>query len=229
MWRTEPGLCPTLSSFEPRSRLDWVLTFRKGASRRGKLVSLRSMGLSQVFFYELINPIQHKPTSKNLLRETDSSAMTTFLTVREQFFMEKTLLFLKGFETIDENFRNKFDKVIANQNYKKDLEERLIIALDRFDQLAKADALFKVFVAHINKEINRQEFLEYLYVLDKIDLHSIEKFKKFYVSREEVTNNSSLNSFAFVGLLTLVTRCDVTVFGKNEFGSKFLKILGLVT
>jgi hypothetical protein len=173
--------------------------------------------------------IQDTPTSKTLLQELDYSTMTTFLTVREQFFMEKTLLFLKGFETIDENFRNKFDKVISNQNYKKDLEERLIIALDRFDQLAKADALFKFFVAHINNEINHQEFLHYLYVLDKIDFHNIEKFKNFYTSSEEVTHDSSLNSFAFVGLLQLVTKFDLTVFGKNEVGNKFLKILGLLT
>jgi hypothetical protein len=154
--------------------------------------------------------------------------MTTFLTVREQFFMEKTLVFLKGFESIDDKFKNKFDKAIANQNYKKDLEERLIIALDRFDDLAKADALFKVFVAHVNNEINQSEFLHYLYVLDKIDFHNIEKFKLFYASTEEVTSDSCLNSFAFVGLLKLVTRCDFTVFGKNESGKKFLKILGLL-
>lgn len=154
--------------------------------------------------------------------------MTTFLTVREQFFMEKTLVFLKGFESIDDKFKNKFDKAIANQNYKKDLEERLIIALDRFDDLAKADALFKVFVAHVNNEINQPEFLHYLYILDKIDFHNIEKIKVFYASSEEVTSDSCLNSFAFVGLLKLVTRCDLTVFGKNESGKKFLKILGLL-
>jgi hypothetical protein len=154
--------------------------------------------------------------------------MTTFLTVREQFFMEKTLVFLKGFESIDDKFKNKFDKAIANQNYKKDLEERLIIALDRFDDLAKADALFKVFVAHVNNEINQPDFLHYLYILDKIDFHNIEKFKVFYASSEEVTSDSCLNSFAFVGLLKLVTRCDLTVFGKNESGKKFLKILGLL-
>lgn len=142
--------------------------------------------------------------------------------------MEKTLLFLKGFESIDDQFRNKFDKAIANQTYKKDLEEKLIIALDRFDEIDKADALFKVFVAHINSEINRPEFLNYLYVLDKVDFHNLERFKMFYVSNEEVTSDSSLNSFAFVGLLKLVTRCDITVFGKNEFGNKFLEILGLL-
>lgn len=142
--------------------------------------------------------------------------------------MEKTLLFLKGFEDIDEKFRNKLDKVISNQEYKENLEEKLIIALDRFDELGKADALFKIFVAHVNNDISNQEFLHYLYVLDKIDFHNIEKFKNFYESSEQVTNDSSLNSFAFVGLLQLVTRLDLMVFGKNEFGKKFLKILGLL-
>lgn len=152
--------------------------------------------------------------------------ISSFLAVREQFFIEKTLLFLKGFEGIDEKFRNKLDKAIADQRYKEDLEERLIVALDRFDELAKADALFKFFVAHINNEISRQEFLQYLYVLDKIDFHNLEKFKIFYASNEEITSDSQLNSFAFVGLLRLITKLDVTVFGKNELGSKFLKILG---
>ncbi|MEW6491419.1 MAG: hypothetical protein AB1589_02550 [Cyanobacteriota bacterium] len=152
-----------------------------------------------------------------------------FLTIREQFFMEKSLLFLKGFEDIDETFRNKLDKVISNPDYKEDLESRLIIALDRFDELAKADALFKFFVARINNEITHQEFLNYLYVLDKIDFHNIERFKNFYNSSEEATSDSILNSFAFVGLLQLLSHLDLTVFGKNESGRKFLKILGLLT
>ena len=154
--------------------------------------------------------------------------MNTFFTVRDKFFMEKTVLFLKCFEDINEDFRNKLDKSISDQKYKEELEERLIIALDRFDEQAKVEALFKVFVARINKEISQEEFLRYLYVLDKVDFQNIESFRKFYCSREEVTSNSSLNSFAFVGLLQLTNRLYIMVFGKNDFGSKFLKILGLL-
>jgi len=152
--------------------------------------------------------------------------MTPFVTVREQFFIEKTVLFLKGFEDIDEEFRTKLDKAISDHRYKDDLESRLIIALDRFDELAKADALFKFFVAYINKEIDQQEFLRYLYVLDKVDFHNMKFIEDFYSSPEEVTSDSRLNSFAFVGLLQLMNRLDVTVFAKNDFGRKFLKILG---
>jgi hypothetical protein len=142
--------------------------------------------------------------------------------------MEKTVLFLKCFESINEDFRSKLDKTIADQRYKEEIEERLIIALDRFDEPAKAEALFKFFVARINNQIDQEEFRRYLYVLDKIDFSNLETFKKFYISREEVTNNSSLNSFAFVGLLQLTNRLDIMVFGKNDFGSKFLKILDLL-
>jgi len=157
-----------------------------------------------------------------------TTAMTTFFSIREKFFIEKTALFLKGFEDIDENFKNKFNKVTSDHKSKEDLEARLIIALDRFDDLAKADALFKVFVAYINNKIDHQEFLRYLYVLDKIDFSKIEVLRKFYTSSEEVTNDSSMNSFAFVGLLQLMTRLEMTVFGKNDFGNHFLKILGLL-
>jgi hypothetical protein len=154
--------------------------------------------------------------------------MTTFYTVREQFFMEKTGVFLKGFEDIDEDFRNKLDRAICDQRYKEELEERLIIALDRFDEIAKAEALFKIFVAYINTEINYHDFLHYLYVLDKIDFQNLDFFRNFYKSKEEVTSDCRMNSFAFVGLLRLITRLDITVFGKNESGMKFLKILGVV-
>lgn len=142
--------------------------------------------------------------------------------------MEKTVLFLKCFESINEDFRSKLDKTIADQRYKEEIEERLIIALDRFDEPAKAEALFKFFVARINNQIDQEEFRRYLYVLDKIDFSNLETFKNFYISREEVTSNSSLNSFAFVGLLQLTNRLDIMVFGKNDFGSKFLKILDLL-
>jgi hypothetical protein len=156
-------------------------------------------------------------------------AMNIFFNVRDKFFMEKTMLFLKCFEDINEDFRNKLDKTIVDQQYKEDLEERLIIALDRFDDSAKAEALFKFFVARINNEISHEEFLHYLYVLDKVSFQNIKAFKKFYNSREEVTTNSSLNSFAFVGLLQLINRLDNMVFAKNDFGSKFLKILDRIT
>lgn len=154
--------------------------------------------------------------------------MTTFFSVREKFFLEKTVLFLKGFEEIDEDFKKKFNRATSDQKYKEILESRLIIALDRFDELAKADALFKFFVAHINKEITEEEFLNYLYVLDKVDFSRLEALGKFYASKNEVTNDSSLNSCAFVGLLKLMNRSDMTVFGKNDLGIKFLKILGLL-
>jgi hypothetical protein len=154
--------------------------------------------------------------------------MTTFFSVREKFFMEKTVLFLKGFEDIDEDFRNRFNKKTSDHKSKEDLESRLIIALDRFDTLEKADALFKVFVAYINNEIEQQEFLRYLYVLDKIDSSKLEAFQKFYTSDDEVITDSSLNCFVFVGLLQLIIRLDMAVFGKNDFGRKFLKILGLL-
>ena len=157
-----------------------------------------------------------------------TTAMTTFFSIREKFFIEKTALFLKGFEDIDENFKNKFNKVTSDQKSKEDLEARRISALDRFDELAKADALFKVFVAYINNEIGHQEFLRYLYVLDKIDFSKVEDFRSFYNSSDEVISDSSMNSFAFVGLLQLMTRVNITVFGKNDFGKKFLKILGLL-
>lgn len=151
--------------------------------------------------------------------------MNTFFTVRDKFFMEKTVLFLKCFESINEDFRNKLDKTIADQRYKEEIEERLIVALDRFDEPAKAEALFKFFVARINNEINQEAFMQYLYVLDKIDFNNLETFKKFYASKEEVTSNSNLNSFAFVGLLQLVNQLDIMVFRKNELGSNFLKLL----
>jgi hypothetical protein len=151
--------------------------------------------------------------------------MNTFFTVRDKFFMQKTLLFLKCFESINEDFRSKLDKTISDQRYKEEIEERLIVALDRFDEPAKAEALFKFFVARINNEIDQKAFMNYLYVLDKIDFHNLETLRKFYASKEEVTSNSNLNSFAFVGLLQLVNQLDIMVFRKNELGSKFLKLL----
>ena len=157
-----------------------------------------------------------------------TTAMTSFFSVREKFFIEKTALFLKGFEDIDENFKNRFNKVTSDHKSKEDLEARLIIALDRFDDIEKAEALFKVFVAYINNEIDHQDFLRYLYVLDKIDFSKVESLRNFYISNEDTINDSSMNSFAFVGLLQLMTRLDRTVFGKNDFGSKFLKILNLL-
>lgn len=64
----------------------------------------------------------------------------------------------------------------------------------------------------------------------KHDLQVLKRsFIKVGLPWEKLTHDSSLNSFAFVGLLQLVTKFDLTVFGRNEVGNKFLKILGLLT
>ena len=178
---------------------------------------------------ELIKVGQDVFVSKIPISGTGYFTMQTCLSVREKFFLEKTVLFLKCFEEIDEGFRHKLYKYISQEQYKTNLEDKLIIALERFDESEKAVILFKFFVAHVNKEIEYQEFLRYLYVIDKVDFHSLEIFKQFYSSNQEITNDSRLNSFAFLGLLKLTPKSDIMAFGKNDFGSKFLKILDLVT
>jgi hypothetical protein len=151
------------------------------------------------------------------------------LAVRDYFFLRKFFLFISGFKDIDEEFKTKIDQAMSDPKYKVELGEQLVNALERFDQLSKANALFKLLVAWINQKINYQEFLQYVYVLDRINYNSLEVLKDFYLLDKAKGNNHLLNNCAFVGLLTLGgSWIHVGGFTKNEFGEKFLKILDIL-
>jgi hypothetical protein len=131
---------------------------------------------------------------------------------------------------VDEKFKCKFlNKYKSNPQYRKKMGEHILNALEKFDQESKAEAFGKMFAAYLKEEIDHEEFMRYSYVLYNIDFDNIELLRDFYSSNEYSTDNYLMNNFAFTGLLPNAQTIDEGGrFIKNQFGSKFLKRLGLL-
>jgi hypothetical protein len=191
------------------------------------------VGIDQLFS---ANGIQDELLKEIPVLKTFYAIAKSGIMIRDHLFLRKLHLFLLDFKDIDDKTKNKLEQAKSDKKYQQEVGEHLVNSLERFDQLVKASSLFKIFIARIREEINHQEFLRYLYVLDKIDIHNINLLQEFYsIGRERFYSlnpiriiNPELNNFAFVGLLTLVTGAGLTTFDTNNFGEQFLQVLDLL-
>ncbi len=162
-------------------------------------------------------------------------------TLREVTFVRKIASFFAEVGYVDEKFKNKFmSKYRSDPEYRKNVGEYIINALDRFDQIVKAEALGKIFAAYLKDEIKYTDFTRYSYALDKIDFHNISLLQQFYSSNIDKEHIHLLQNFAFAGLVSidfgdpLNSRTFFSEFAqgigftKNEFGVKFLRVLELL-
>lgn len=184
-------------------------------------IDLIDIGLDKIFQDMQNETLEQVPVVKTLY-----SIIRAGLTVRDYFFLKKLLRFVSGFSEIDENLRKQISKAVPDKNYRQELGEQLINALDRFDQLVKTDALFKLLIARSKNEIEHSEFLRYIYALERIDFNNIQDLRSFCYSDNNYTNNYYLNNFAFVGFLKSSDLFDSTgSFEMTDFGKKFLEII----
>ncbi|MBD2145232.1 hypothetical protein [Sphaerospermopsis sp. FACHB-1194] len=162
-------------------------------------------------------------------------------TVRDITFIKKIVSFYLEIGYVDDKFKEKFMvKYKCDPQYRKKVGEYIINALDRFDQINKAEAFGKIFAAYIKNEIKYNELTQYSYALDKIDFFNIHILKNFYLSQMSPDQTSFLQNFVFAGLVSIDFGNHLmnhswfseftpqTGFSKNEFGEKFLKILELI-
>ncbi|MTJ10619.1 hypothetical protein [Anabaena sp. UHCC 0204] len=162
-------------------------------------------------------------------------------TVREITFLKKIISFYAEIGYVDHKFKDKFMlKYQSDPQYRKQVGEYIINALDRFDQINKAEAFGKIFAAYIRNEIKYNELTQYSYALDKIDFLNINILKDFYLSKMSPDKTYFLQNFVFPGLVSIdfgnhlmnhswFSEFTPQIgFAKNEFGEKFLNILELI-
>jgi len=205
----------------------------------------RGVDTFQAFINELLEDTTKEVFGQLPIAKTVVALRKAGLAIRDYFFIKKIFLFVAGFQSADNDLKEKHKKAISDPKSRREMGEHLVYTLDLLDQLSKSEALFKIYSAYLKQEINHREFLSYSYTLNKIDMNSIELLKNFYLltKEREITkepntfdvaghiNDYVLNNFAFAGLLAiggqgLVMGCFVG-FSPNPYGEKFLKILGL--
>ncbi len=193
-----------------------------------------AIDLAEIGVDRILQDLQDETLSQVPILKTLYSIAKTGLAIRDYFFLKKLFLFIAGFKDIDDKLRKKLENDMAEPNSREELGEQILNSLERFDQITKAEALSKLFIAHLQDEINHQEFLRYSYALDKIDIQSIEILNEFYSSRLPREREYLLHNFVFVGLVSVY----FGYFGEgieapghflgNEFGEKFLRLLNII-
>lgn len=111
------------------------------------------------------------------------------LAIKERHFAKKTLGLLKQFwnANLDQKKLDSFVARIHSDNkYKNKVIDQIIIILDRYIEEEKASIMGKLFAAHINGDINEDQFFEYLIILDQLYLNDLNVLKHVYQKTKEI-------------------------------------------
>ncbi|MBD2385263.1 hypothetical protein [Cylindrospermum sp. FACHB-282] len=139
-----------------------------------------AFNIAEVCGDKLLENLQDETLSKIPIIKSVYSLVKSGFAVRDYLFIKKILSFVSGFKEVDDKFRKSLEDKYTDPEYRQKMGQELINALTMFDQISKADALFKVFAAYIRDEINYQEFSQYSYILQNIDLNNLRIFREFY-------------------------------------------------
>jgi len=158
------------------------------------------------------------------------------ISIRDSFLIKKILAFLKGIPKENHDSLNKFrTRINSDPNYSKKIGEHLIIILDRYDNLTKAEYLSKIFAAYLDEKINLQSFMRLSSSIEKAFIDDLNNLNDYYKKNlidvdEYILQNlyqSGLVALLFNKINSEVDQIDVpTVFySKNELGVLFCNVV----
>lgn len=200
-----------------------------------------AVDISEIGLDKLFENTQNEIIGQIPVLQTIQAIVKAGYVVNDFFFKRKLMKFIAGFKEADADLKEKIEAALPNQHDKNEMGEHLIIALQRFEQITKADALCKLFLARINAIISQREFKQLTFALDKLDFNDIDIFKQFYngsiLGKEQ---NDVLRTFVFVKLVSVDysgrpesgqiyprSGGGDEKFLKNSLGEKFVTALGL--
>jgi hypothetical protein len=88
--------------------------------------------------------------------------------ITEHFFAKKVLRFLFHLKDIPKDEREKFVKELGSSTQSKKVSEKILVTLNRLDEVSKASIVGKLFKAYIKKNINQVDFFRLSSIVDKI-------------------------------------------------------------
>lgn len=110
-----------------------------------------------------------------------SSISNSYSTIKQELFNEKLLAFLQRDDSITENEREIFVKLLEDD--KDEFFKRIFIVLDRLDSVEKAKILGNLFTALIRGHITMEVFLELTPILENSYIKDIRIFFSKYADK----------------------------------------------
>jgi hypothetical protein len=161
------------------------------AGMRDSLIDVSEVGLDK-----LLKNLQDETLSQIPIVKSVYSLVKSGFAVRDYRFLKKLFLFISGIKKVDDKFKKSLEQKYMDLEHKKKLGLELMNALDIFDQVNKADSLFKIFAAYVKDEITYQQFSQYSYVLQNIDLNNLNLLSKFYYAEKYHPESSKYLSWS---------------------------------
>ncbi len=115
------------------------------------------------------------------------SAKNMFLTIRDRFFIKKTLKFFselhKG-EINQQEIEGRIQALENKEDWIYDEIELLISTIERFDREEKSRILSEIYRAYLNKEIKKFEFDDFCSITERLFLSDIIQIRSDYEYKE---------------------------------------------
>jgi hypothetical protein len=156
--------------------------------------------------------------------------------IRDTFLIKKILIFLKDIPKEKKENLNKFKtKINSDSKYSKKIGEHLIIILDRYDNLTKAEYLSKIFSSYLDEKINLESFMRLSTAIEKVFIDDLNNLNNYYKKdlidvHDYILQNlyqSGLVGLLFNKINSEVDQIDVpsVFYVKNDLGVLLCNIL----
>lgn len=143
-------------------------------------------------------------------------AAKALISVRDKLLLEKLKRFLQGISVTEENRHKFLDELNRNAGYKRKVGESLIMLLEHFDDMTKADMLAKLFSSHLRDEISWPEFQRFAFVIERVFIHDLTEFLESLTEELIPPENPYAAKFYHLGLSKIVFDTSALKFTTSE-------------
>lgn len=141
--------------------------------------------------------------------------------VRDYFLVKKVLRFLLELKDITRDERNAFFMELEeNISYKRKIGDTLIMLLDRFDNLDKAEMAAKILKSRIRKEIDEKTLRWYVNIVERMLMQDLNDFLLYMTNETEISTkiqpfdaHALPERFHQVGLSTMEMNLEISTSG----------------
>ena len=197
-----------------------------------EILSIETMtDLTLNFVENIADPLMNDVLSAIPIVSTMKGIVKTGIQIRDRLLLKKTLLFmgkLASHDVInDMRFKNYREALQSNSKKNQEEMERIILILDKFDDVNKSKLIANGFYYYLIEKIDSDEFFEMISILDFLVYKDIELVRKLmngesqnFTDSEKVSlkrlvaTGVSENLQRNGGTLTLDSY-SLTVLGKN--------------
>jgi len=105
----------------------------------------------------------------------------TVAAIRDWFLLRKVAKFLQRLASVPlEERRSMADQIKEDKGYGQRIAESIVVYLDRYDHLNKAELLSRMFIAYTRGELQREEFIRLASAIDTAFIHDLELINQYY-------------------------------------------------